>query len=218
MEKFESKCGDLSRNRSTTPHDTGPPCISVLLLVAQLDPLPDDFEAYEGKACRSLFTGPTGWMTAGCLKEFKSFKFPKELPDIRSIAIAAKARVVRFECLGSGGLEIRRRAHDLSSLQANGRCSLWHWHWVSTRREHSFLYHLRNADGQLRSKLDTLVVSDLNRTSDRAGKVASRPYSGTIRESRPNYILEGDWIGGMRGHCLDGGFDGWKESSTQLPA
>ena len=63
--------------------------------------------------------------------------------------------------MGAGGLEIRRRAHDLSSLQANDQCSLRHFHWVSTWREHSFLYHLRDADEQLRLKLHTSVARGL---------------------------------------------------------
>ena len=41
-----------------------------------------------------------------CLKEFETLSFQREIPDIRSIAIVAKARVARFECLGTGGLEI----------------------------------------------------------------------------------------------------------------
>jgi len=134
---------------------------SVLLFVAQLDPLPDDFDMYEGKACKSLFTGPTGWMTPGCLKELKSLRFPRELPDIRSVAIAAKARVARFECLNNGGLNILRRAHTLSNLQVNEQCTLSQLQWITSWRDHSFLYHLRDADRQLCSKLKATGERDL---------------------------------------------------------
>jgi len=126
---------------------------SVLLFVAQLDPLPENFDNHERKACRSLFPGPTRWMTPGCLKEFKSFNFPRELPDVQALATAAKARIVRFECVSSGGLNIEQRAHALDALSFNDQCSLAQFSWVSEWRKHSFLIHLRDADQALKVQL-----------------------------------------------------------------
>ena len=89
----------------------------------------------------------------GCLKEFKSLNFPMELPDVQALATAAKARIVRFECASSGGLNIEQRAHVLSGLAFNDQCSLAHFSWVSEWRKHSFLFPLRDADLALKVQL-----------------------------------------------------------------
>ena len=86
---------------------------SVLMFVAQLDPLPPDFGDFETRACRTLFRGPPGWMTTGFLKGMKSAAFPIELPDIRAGSVAARARVAVHENATHGGLQIARRARSL---------------------------------------------------------------------------------------------------------
>ena len=70
---------------------------SVVLFVAQLGPLPPSVNDIEGKACQSLFPGPKGWFSVDALKDLKALHFPKCLVDVRSTAVAARARVARFE-------------------------------------------------------------------------------------------------------------------------
>ena len=105
---------------------------SVLMLVAQLDPLPPQFDDFESRACRSLFRGPPGWMTAGFLKGMKIAAFPIELPDIHASSWAARARVAVHENSAHGGLQIARRARSmrLQISSAGGHfcpayCSAW---------------------------------------------------------------------------------------------
>ena len=79
---------------------------SVIMFVAQPDPLPRTFEAIELQACRALFRGPKDWFSVEALKDLKSLSFPKALPDVQSAARAARARVARFENSALGGLRV----------------------------------------------------------------------------------------------------------------
>ena len=85
---------------------------SVLLFVAQLLPLPAHFVRAEEQACAALFKGPSDWITVEALKDLSSLHFPVNLPDIPSMAMAARARVARFENAAHGALRVRRRPFD----------------------------------------------------------------------------------------------------------
>ena len=50
------------------------------------------------------------------LKDLRSVHFPVNLPDIPSMAMAARARVARFENSAQGGLRVRRRTRALQRL------------------------------------------------------------------------------------------------------
>ena len=80
---------------------------SVLLFVAQLEDLPSTFDHAEATACRRLFPGPHLWITPGVLKELRALEFPTDLARIHTIAVAAKSRVVRYENVAQGGLQIQ---------------------------------------------------------------------------------------------------------------
>ena len=70
--------------------------------------------AAERAACRTLFSGPTGWVTTGLLRNDKHLGLPAELPDLHVAAQAAKCRVYKYECFKTGGLHVaeRVRIHD----------------------------------------------------------------------------------------------------------
>ena len=86
---------------------------SVMMYVAQLDPLPPDFPSLEGRACRSWLPGPKDWISTGFLKGMTTAFFPKELPDLQLSSVAARARVATHEDALHGGLRVRHRARDL---------------------------------------------------------------------------------------------------------
>ena len=87
--------------------------MSVLMFVAQLDPLPPNYLAVEAQACRSMFPGPTGWMSASFLRGMRVAHFPKELPHLEVFTTASRARVATHEDARHGGLRVRSRAHEL---------------------------------------------------------------------------------------------------------
>ena len=86
---------------------------SVMMFVAQLDPLPADFLALEGRACRVLFPGPKNWISTGFLKDMKTAFFLEELPDLQFSSVAARARVATHEDALHGGLRVQHCARAL---------------------------------------------------------------------------------------------------------
>ena len=88
----------------------------VVILVAQLRPLPESFGAAESRACSKLFPGPSSWTTPALMAQLRSVGFPRELQDIRCAARAARARVAHFEDIQHGGLRVRGRARRLREL------------------------------------------------------------------------------------------------------
>ena len=89
---------------------------SVVMFVAQLLPLPAAFQGIEEKACSLLCRGPKDWITAAALKDLQALHFPRSLPDVPSAALAARARVARFENAAHGGLKVHARARKMRRL------------------------------------------------------------------------------------------------------
>ena len=101
---------------------------SVLQFIAQLEPLPEEFQCKDRGAIQSLFPGPTAWMVPQCLKDGIFSHLPTQLVDMQAVAQAAKVRVCRFENLQHGGLHVEARARRLLSNFDNA-CSLGHVAW-----------------------------------------------------------------------------------------
>ncbi|CAK0847085.1 unnamed protein product, partial [Prorocentrum cordatum] len=55
---------------------------SVVIFVAQLDPLPCSFDAIELQACLALFRGSEDWFSVDALKDLKSMSFAMGFPDV----------------------------------------------------------------------------------------------------------------------------------------
>ncbi len=133
---------------------------SVLQFVAQLEPLPENFNIMERKAVQSLFPGPTAWILPSALKDAKYLHLPIALVDMHAIATAAKVRVLRCENQAEGGLRISSRADKL--LQYFGDdCSLGHSLWCENWGRKSFFFSLRDADSEVRCKLRSCPGTDL---------------------------------------------------------
>ena len=123
---------------------------SVMLFVGQLEELPLNFRDTEAIACRKLFPGPKGWMTADGLRELKSLYFQAELQDIGSTVTAAKARVVEFEA--GGRLNIQKRAENIQLLIFNAdSITLARLGWFGSWRNSSFILNLNRAHAQVKS-------------------------------------------------------------------
>ena len=88
----------------------------MVLFVAQPLPLPPTFAAEEERACAALFRGPANWVTVEALMDVTSLHFPWDFPDLPSAAMAARARVARFENSAHGGLKVRERAKTLRRI------------------------------------------------------------------------------------------------------
>ncbi len=128
---------------------------SVLQFVAQLEDVPESFDQCEQQACRALFPGPRRWMVPTCIKDAKYLGLPKELGDLKAIAVAAKARVVKFGNRAHGGLRVHERVSRL--LYNDGAdCSLAHIRWWSSWAKQSFLIKLAEADRNLSGKISVL--------------------------------------------------------------
>jgi len=125
---------------------------SVLQFIAQLEPLPYNFEDIERGAVRSLLPGPTAWMLPGCLKDATHMHFPTALVDLVAVAQAAKVRVARFENVLHGGLDIHGRARRLLDSRGDN-CSLPHLDWCNKWGQHSFLFNLRTADEEFSRRI-----------------------------------------------------------------
>ena len=121
---------------------------SVVMFIAQLDPLPVHFEDIELKACQSLFPGPKGWFSVDALKDLKSLHFPKSLFNVRCAALAARARVARFEDAAHGGLKVRARSNKLKRIMDNP-ANARRLQFVSDYAKQNFLFSLRTATSEL---------------------------------------------------------------------
>ena len=129
--------------------------MSVMLFCAQLDPLPTNYEAAEMKAMRRLFPGPFEWCTPQFLKSLRHMGFPKELPDLPSAAVAARARVALHENSRQGGLQVRTRAARLRLLLADSN-EIGRRHFYKGWVDGCFIFSLESA----LNTLDTLVPHD----------------------------------------------------------
>ena len=131
---------------------------SVLLFVGQLEPLPATFAKLEVQACSALFPGPTGWITAGCLKDQEALGLQWKLGDVQASALAAKARVTRFEAQGE--LHVHSRAKRLEGLDsiAGGLSRLG---WLERWRPRCFLSQLAAADREVAQLIRASPTADL---------------------------------------------------------
>ena len=132
---------------------------SVLSFVGQLEPLPEEFDAAEGRACAALFPGPTDWITAGCLADLRSLGFPWELRDVRAAAVASKARAVRFEA--QGNLQVHARARRMEALRSFVDSKLARDAWLGTWRSRCYLLQLARADIQVSRMIHASPKVDL---------------------------------------------------------
>ncbi|CAK0878271.1 unnamed protein product, partial [Prorocentrum cordatum] len=95
--------------------------LSTTPFACQLDPLPE--KALEVEA---------GF---GLLKSFKWLGFPAEVPDLDSIAVAARASVALRENMKQGGLRVTQRARQLRQLLSRADCAdraLHHGGWIGS--------------------------------------------------------------------------------------
>ena len=92
------------------------PLASFLL---QLENLPANWSTTEHKICTTLFPGPRGWMTTHALGSLKELGFPLELVDAKTVGVASKCRVHRWEDIEAGGLLINRRHRALAAQIAS---------------------------------------------------------------------------------------------------
>ena len=121
------------------------PLASFLL---QLENLPASWSTTEHKICTMLFPGPRGWMTTHALGSLKELGFPMELVDAKTVSVASKCRVHRWENIAAGGLLINRRFRALKAKIAStdqlARKATWVDWWGR-----SFLKNLFDAQREL---------------------------------------------------------------------
>ena len=95
-----------------------------------------------------LFLGPRGWMTTHALGSLKELGFPMELVDAKTVSVASKCRVHRWENIAAGGLLINRRFRALKAKIAStdqlARKATWVDWWGR-----SFLKNLFDAQREL---------------------------------------------------------------------
>ncbi|CAK0876187.1 unnamed protein product, partial [Prorocentrum cordatum] len=77
-------------------------------------------------------------------EDLKAVHFPDQLVDMSAVAVAAKARVHRFEADSMGGLQVEDRIRRLEEPPL-AHCSLAHSAWVSQWVRNSFLHILSRA-------------------------------------------------------------------------
>ena len=125
--------------------------MSVMLFVAQLDPLPEAYPDLEKSACVALFPGPNDWISTSFLTCLKITGFPRELPDMQAISMAARARVATHEDARYGGLEVQKRAQllrrNLQSAEETPRLAYFA-DWING----NFLFSLESAMKALEHK------------------------------------------------------------------
>ena len=128
--------------------------LPVLSFVAQLAGVPSNWERLEQNACKLLFPGPRCWISANALRGLKHIGFTTQLPDLHSLAAAAKCRVARYEDIAHGGLHITSRLQALRYDRTHGNFSLRSIVWYRWYNE-GFLANLADARGKLRAKVGT---------------------------------------------------------------
>ena len=126
--------------------------LPVLSFLAQLEVVPSTWEDLEQSACKLLFRGPRNWISAGVLKGLKHIGFMDQLPDLRSLAMAAKCRVTRYENIAHGGLHLTERLRCLRHDRTHGFFSLRSAVWKRWYDE-GFLENLVGARDGLRAKI-----------------------------------------------------------------
>ena len=149
--KFQQRAqlwGRLGLGMTGTLHAFRVYVASVLLFVAQVQPLPSQYDNIERKALQALFPGPRGWITASCLRDLKALGNSTALLDVPATALAAKVRVARFEA--QGRLAILQRTADLTTwLSRYTGGTLAHMHWLHTWASQCFARHIQQAVGAL---------------------------------------------------------------------
>ena len=103
--------------------------------LVQLECLPLDWKSVERELVTTLFPGPRGWCPPDVMRHLTDIGFPLSLPDMSRYADAAKCRVVRWEAVARGGLQVRRRHEALQRRFERsdflGRRALWQG-WLSS--------------------------------------------------------------------------------------
>ena len=103
MDKFKMRCRQWRQLHLGIQYDTRVYkvfCFSVLSFVMQLVEPEEDTVKTEHAALRLFFPGPGNWATPQDLYNLKIwFGFPYFFPSLRTTALAAKLRVLRFEAI-----------------------------------------------------------------------------------------------------------------------
>ena len=84
--------------------------------MCQLGPSPRQALDAEASALTPLFRAPSGWAPDKLLKSLKWLGFPAEVPDLASIAMAARARVAIYENLKPRRLAGLRESSSISCI------------------------------------------------------------------------------------------------------
>jgi len=187
--------------------------------VAQLDPLPSDWEELEARVLRILIRGPYRWILPLDLKTIQRlFSFPAEVQYMRVVEKAAKVRVAWREGEAAGGLGVIDRADSLEKLLREsdedvviGRFRPWF--------ESSRLVRLRNmvkdakARGYTRGRVDRELSNDEPRPWPR--KIARKVKKGTQAFCRTFFTPRTMHpYGRMRKRLEKWPLDGWLHSIT----
>ena len=103
---------------------------STLTFLAQLDEPPSGWPQLQARALQSLYPGPRGWAPPAALHGLPQLGFPGSLPDLDTVALAAKHRVCHWEAAAEGGLDVAARAERLRqtrlfSTQSLARPGTW---------------------------------------------------------------------------------------------
>ena len=105
-------------------------CFDSYLLCVQLVVIPSHWEQLEQTTCKLLSPRPRHWITAGVLRGVKHVGFTEHLSDLHSVAEAAKFRVVRYDSLARGGLQLTNRLDSLRHGRVYGTFLLRSAVWV----------------------------------------------------------------------------------------
>ena len=92
---------------------------SVVLFVAQLDPLPPGFAATERRVWARLAPGPGSWITPPVIGQLRALGFPVQAPEAAVVAVAARARVAVHDSASKGGLRIEEHCERINAARAD---------------------------------------------------------------------------------------------------
>ena len=105
---------------------------STMGFLLQLEELPPQWSTTEETACRRLFPGPWKWICPVDLHSVaKELGFAAEIPDMKTVSIAAKIRVLHREANGTMGRRIRQLRLDIETAlgRAEGEATVRVGRW-----------------------------------------------------------------------------------------
>ena len=149
--------------------------VSVLSFLSQVESPPDEVIQLERKALELVAKGPRDWALPNDLWQLKEcYGQTRSFRSVSVQALAAQARVYRYESISNDGLEIEARSkqlqHDLQTGNYLGRRRVWQdWY----KRSHILLL------ASVPARLATLGISG-DAVADKLAGSAKKPWAPNV--------------------------------------